>query len=302
MKRFVYNLQKSKHRTMSLDMIRTIFLKGIREEYLDDLNLMGKGDISTLPFEENFDLCEKYSRSKAKYGKRALSSKATKSTSTSVTRAEIGNLLVEFKIDLLSTLGTQIETLKEKKRQEEEDQIMAVFCPKCQKKHALKDYPLENIQVCAFCTENHDIFHCFKVKILQNCNVEANIDMENVYFMAAKRPWQPRPPPPGMFPNQNLQFPAQDQMYAQNSWNVPMPWQHKNYPQQQRRPFQQYSQQYQPYPIPYQQYSQPYQQYHHPYPQYPQTYQKYPQQQVFYQPQNTQQALRAPPPINPPHL
>ena len=239
LERFVYNLQKSKHRTMPLDLIRTIFLKGIREEYLDDLNLMGKGDISTLPFEEIVELCEKYSRSKAKIGKRTISSKATKSASASVTRAEIGNLLEEFKTDLLSTLGTQIDTLKAKKRQEEEDQMMAIFCPNWQKKHALKDYPLENIQVCSFCTENHDIFHYSKVKILQNCNVVANTDMENVYFMGEKRPWQPKPPPQGMFPNQNLQFPVHDQMYAQNSWNVPMPWQHQNYPQQKWRPSQQ---------------------------------------------------------------
>eukprot|EP00253_Pinus_taeda_P020736 PITA_20736 len=161
---FVYNLQKSKHRTMSLDLIRTIFLKGIREEYLDDLNLMGKGDISTLPFEEIVDLCEKYSRRKARNGKRAISSKSIKSASASVTRVEIGNLLEEFKTDLLSTLGTQIDTLKAKKRQEEEDQLIAVFCRKRRKKHALKDCPLENIQVCAFCTENHDIFHCSKIK------------------------------------------------------------------------------------------------------------------------------------------
>lgn len=83
-----------------------------------------------------------------------------------------------------------------------------------------------------------------------------------------------------------------------------MPWQHQNYPQQQWRPSQQYSQQYQPYPQPYQPYSQPYQQYHQPYSPYPQPYQQYPQQQVVYphQPQPTQQALPAPPPINPPQL
>eukprot|EP00253_Pinus_taeda_P016362 PITA_16362 len=306
------------HAITCWDGMRRIFLKKyqpycrskdskddiFRMNQQEDENLeMGKGDISTLPFEEIAELCEKYSRSKARNGKRAISSKATKSASTSVTRAEIGNLLEEFKTDLLSTLGTQIDTLKAKKRQEEEDQLMAIFCPKCRKKHALKECPLENIQVCAFCTENHDIFHCSKVKILQNCNVVANTNLENVYFMGAKRPWQPRPPPlAGMFPNQNLQFPAQDQMYAQNSWNVPMPWQHQNYPQQQWRPAQQYSQQYQPYPQPYQPYSQPYQQYHQPYSQCPPTYQQYPQQQVVYQPQNTQQALPAPPPINPPQL
>jgi len=76
---------------------------------------MGKGDICTLPFKEIVDLCEKYSRSKARYGKRALSSKATKSASSSVIRAETGNLLEEFKTDLLSTLGTQIDTLKQRK-------------------------------------------------------------------------------------------------------------------------------------------------------------------------------------------
>lgn len=110
LERFVYNLQKSKHRTMPPDLVHTIFLKGIREEYMDDLNLMGKGDISALPFEEIAELCEKYSRSKAKMGKRTLSSRVTKTASASVTRAEIGNLLEEFKTDLLSTLGNQIDT------------------------------------------------------------------------------------------------------------------------------------------------------------------------------------------------
>lgn len=129
----------------------------------------------------------------------------------------------------------------------------------------------------------------------------ANAEMENMYYMGAKRPWQPRPAPQGMFPNQNLQFPVNDQMYAQNSWNIPMPWQHQNNPQQKWRPSQQYSQYYPTYPQSYQPYSQPYQQYHQPYPAHPQPYQQYPQQAV-YPPQPTQQALPAPPPINPPQL
>eukprot|EP00253_Pinus_taeda_P011392 PITA_11392 len=122
---------------------------------------------------------------------------------------------------------------------------MVIFCPKCRKKHASKDCPLENIQVCAFCTEHHDMFNCPKVKVLQNCNMAANAEMENMYYMGTKRPWQPRLAPQGMFPNQNLRFP------------------------------------------PYSSHSQPYQQY---------------PQQVVYQPQPTQKALPAPPPINPPQL
>eukprot|EP00253_Pinus_taeda_P019887 PITA_19887 len=242
LERVVYNLQKSKHRTMPLDLIRIIFLKGIREEYMDDLNLMGKGEISVLPFEEIADLCEKYSRSKAKMGKRTLSSKVTKSASASVTRAEIGNLLEEFKTDLLSTIGNQIDTLKAKKKQEAEDQPMQRW--KTCITWAQKDHGSQGQQ------------------------------------------------PQGMFPNQ---------MYAQNSWNVPMPWKQQNNPQQQWRPSQQYSQSYHTYPQPYLPYSQPYQQYHQPYPSHSQPYQQYPQQAV-YPPQPTQQALPAPPPINPPQL
>ena len=74
---FLYNLQKSKHHSLSQDTIHTIFLKGIRDEYLDILNVMGKGDISNLPFEEISELCQKYSRGRAKSGKRDISSKAS---------------------------------------------------------------------------------------------------------------------------------------------------------------------------------------------------------------------------------
>ena len=98
-------------------MIRTIFLKGIREEYLDILNVMGKGDISYLPFDEIQDLCQKYSRGKAKTGKREIITKVNKSANSGISRAELGNLLEDFKTDLLSTLGTQVEVAKTKKRQ-----------------------------------------------------------------------------------------------------------------------------------------------------------------------------------------
>jgi hypothetical protein len=66
---FLYNLQKSKHNYLSSDVIHTIFLKGIRDEYIDILNLMGSSDISSLPFKKNVELCRKYSRGKAKDGK-----------------------------------------------------------------------------------------------------------------------------------------------------------------------------------------------------------------------------------------
>ena len=38
--RFVYNLQKSRHNALNNNAIRTVFLKGVLEDYIDMLNLM----------------------------------------------------------------------------------------------------------------------------------------------------------------------------------------------------------------------------------------------------------------------
>jgi len=114
--RFLYNLKKNS--SLSFDIIRTIYLKGIHDEYIDILNLMGSGDISYLPFEQISKMCRKYSMGKAKAGKgkRDALSKVTKSTSGSIIREELGNLLENLKTDILSTLGSQIDTLKYKKK------------------------------------------------------------------------------------------------------------------------------------------------------------------------------------------
>ena len=136
---------------------------------------MGKGDVSNLPFEEIAELCQNYSRSRTRSGKRAMTSKITKSTTGNITRAELGNLFEDFKTDLMSTFGNQIDTLKTKKRQDEQEQELSISCLKCKQKHALKECPLDNVQICGFCTENHDIKDCTKMKVLHNSNSEANV-------------------------------------------------------------------------------------------------------------------------------
>ena len=80
---------------------------------------MGKGDISYLPFYEITELCQTYSRGRARNGKRDVTSKITKSTTGSISRAELGNLLDDFKIYILSNFGTQVEVSKTKRRQDQ---------------------------------------------------------------------------------------------------------------------------------------------------------------------------------------
>jgi hypothetical protein len=53
LEKFLYNMHKSKQSNLPLDVIHTIFLKGISDENLEALNLMGEGDISHLPFPNN---------------------------------------------------------------------------------------------------------------------------------------------------------------------------------------------------------------------------------------------------------
>ena len=110
LERFSFVLQKSKYNTLQEDTIRTLFLKGILEEYVEILNLMASGDVSHKSFEDITELCRKYSRSRAKAGKstREGPSRISRTAGTSgITRVELGNLLENFKTDILGTLSSQ---------------------------------------------------------------------------------------------------------------------------------------------------------------------------------------------------
>jgi hypothetical protein len=119
LERFTFTLQKSKYNDLQDEAVKILFLKGVLEEYIDTLNLMASGDIYQKKFETISELCRTYSRSKGKDTKsvREPVNKNTKtSTSGGVTRVELGNLLDNFKTDLLGTIGSQLDTLKIKRK------------------------------------------------------------------------------------------------------------------------------------------------------------------------------------------
>ena len=76
-----------------MDTLKVILLQGIRDEWIDVLNLTGKGDISHLPYPKICDLWKNISREKSKYGKgpRDAISRVNKSSTGRVSREEIGN-------------------------------------------------------------------------------------------------------------------------------------------------------------------------------------------------------------------
>ncbi len=66
MERFTYVLHKLKYSDLPEDAVRTLFLKGISEDYIETLNLMKYGDVSHKNFTKMFNMCRNYSRSRAK--------------------------------------------------------------------------------------------------------------------------------------------------------------------------------------------------------------------------------------------
>ena len=101
-------------------------------------------------------------------------------------RVELGNLLENFKIDILSTLSSQLDTIKTKKKQDEENAILTIFFSRCRKRHPLKECPLNNVSICGFYTDNHQIENCPSFLELQAIFKAGNEDS------AIRKPWQPR--------------------------------------------------------------------------------------------------------------
>lgn len=62
MERFQLCLKKSRHNMFSLKSLKLIFPRGINEDYIDALNLMGSDDITQAIFDYIYKLSRNYSR------------------------------------------------------------------------------------------------------------------------------------------------------------------------------------------------------------------------------------------------
>ena len=162
-----------------MDTLKVILLRGIRDGWIGVFNLMGKGDISHLTYLEICNLCKR---------PRDSISRVNKSATSGVSRVDISNLLDNFKIDILNTLGSQLDTLKIKQKKEEENVALTIFRPKCRKGHPLREFLLDNIELCGICAENHttnNFSSLPELKSVYQGNQEAR---EKLCFVAPKRP------------------------------------------------------------------------------------------------------------------
>jgi hypothetical protein len=217
LERFLYNYQKTKQFSLDTTTVRTIFLKGVRDDCIEVLNLMSSGDVYQNPFADIAEYCKRYSRSQAKTGKsvRDPTNRITKPTPGGVTRIELGNLLEKFKTDILNTISSQLDTIKIKRKQEEENATLAIFCPRCRKRHPEKECPINVIEICGLCTEYHPTSECPSLPRLKSIFKGGGEPHETSY--PPKRTW--RQQNPNMFVDPTTQ-------YSQQQWVPPM-----SYPQ-----------------------------------------------------------------------
>ena len=82
-----------------------------------------------------------------------------------------------------------MDTLNIKKKHEEENVAMIIFCPRCRRKHSSRECPLDNILVCGFCTKDHPTEICPSLPSL--LAIYKSWDTGESSY-APRRPWQPR--------------------------------------------------------------------------------------------------------------
>jgi hypothetical protein len=130
-------------------------------------------------------------REKTEKDLRESLSKVSKFASGSVTRVELGNLLENFKTNLFSTLSSQFDTLKAKKKQDEQEPIVSIFFSKFRNKHPLRYCSLDSIQLCGFCLETHPVEHCPTLQGMKTSQ-KGEVKGESLCSIVPRRPWQPQ--------------------------------------------------------------------------------------------------------------
>ena len=99
-------------------------------------------------------------------------------------------MLDNFKTNILGVMGSQLDSLQAKKRQDEERAKMSIFCPRCRTKHPQRECPLNNISVCHICTDEHPIDNFPSFPRLQA--IYKSQDVGETY---RRPPWQSRDQP-----------------------------------------------------------------------------------------------------------
>ena len=123
---------------------------------------------------------------------------ANTSSSNSSIKGKIGSMLEDFKSEVLQTLVMQMDTLHIKRKQEEAERVLAIFCPRCTRRHYRNECPLNSIEIFSVCEENHSTDKCPSLLKLEAIYQGAEGVTKQLCYINQRRPHGPRPYQQGM--------------------------------------------------------------------------------------------------------
>lgn len=100
-----------------------------------------------------------HSRAGRKKG-RASQGLVNSSPSTTSIKHEIGNMLEDFKCEMLHRFSLKMDTIEIKRKQVEAKRALTILYPICTKRHPRNECPLNVTEVFLACEENHAIDKC----------------------------------------------------------------------------------------------------------------------------------------------
>ena len=104
----------------------------------------------------------------------------------------------------------------------EAEQNLAIFCPRCRKKHSHKLCPVDTVQTCAIYANDHLTESCPSLPGLKAVYKEAEEEPESVYLINQRCQWQQRQS--GMFSDPTSSFqPPQYNAQQYNMWQNTTP-------------------------------------------------------------------------------
>ena len=152
----------------------------MKEQWIETLNIMGKGDIYQENYVDIINLCIRCSRGsrRLKEMKRDRTMRDKKVSGGGIIHTKIGNLF-----DILGTLTMQLDIMQAKQNQAKGEQNMVIFSPRCKKKHSHKECPLDMVQTCAICTKDHVTENFPALPVLKAVYKEAKEETKLVYLI-----------------------------------------------------------------------------------------------------------------------
>jgi len=98
---------KRARRTLDLESLKLVLIRGVREDLLDTLHLLAGEDIHQLPYDDIKIVFRNHSMAARKKGRGSQPMVSTSSSNSSI-KGGIGNALEDFKREMLQTLALQM--------------------------------------------------------------------------------------------------------------------------------------------------------------------------------------------------